>query len=155
MLSDSRWNRCRNGRSGKWLCKGYTLLLTWPATTMSCPKDVLPLLLNESTQAERLRFDFTVEQRGGKLLLKAVPKQKRDAALYGEIDVTLDPDSYLLSAHRVVGPSGNTTVYLFTDVKINQPPADRNTLMKAALPGYRLLRADEMVLGRNKLEQTS
>jgi outer membrane lipoprotein-sorting protein len=140
MPTDTFWQRLR---------KQCTLAV---AATF-CPEELLPAFLNLSTQAECQRFDFTVEQRDGKLLLKAVPKKQQDRGFYREINVMLDADSYLLLAYRTIDPSGDRTVYLFSDTKINKRPSDRDTLLTAVLPGYRLLRADETVFGVNGSEQ--
>ena len=57
---------------------------------------------------------------------------------------------------KMVYVSGDKIVRVFDDVKINNRPADRDILVKPVPPGYRVLQAEDVLLGKNygQREQT-
>jgi hypothetical protein len=128
--------------------KGYSLLAGWPAE-FATSDDFLPLLLNKNTQAQRQRFDIRIEQRDGRVILAAVPKQK--SPIFREVQVMLEKGSYRLVAHQVVTTSGNkgdTTVHVVEGLKVNSRPPDRDELLTAVPAGYKVIRAEELIFGR-------
>jgi hypothetical protein len=123
------------------LWKGYCSMFTLPAR-LSQQDDLLPLFLNINIQREKQRFDFTIQERDGKIIVKAIPKLKKET--FREIDVMLDADSYLLLAHRLIAVSGDITVRVFDNMMINKAPPDREVMITPIPPGYDVFKAEDM-----------
>jgi len=127
---------------GTWLerfSKGYALFFAWPAQ-FARPDDLLPLFLNTNTQTQRQRYDIRAEERDGRIVILAVPKQRN--RIFREVQVMLEKDSYRLVAHQLISTSGDRTVHVFDDLKLNKSPSDRDMLIRPVPVGYRVIQAD-------------
>lgn len=105
----------------------------WPVRVN--PHGLLPLLLDDDLDAIRDRYNLDLVSYQPPILL-AMSKRGFEHLQCNQIKVLLDSSSHLPFAIRMDNGFGQITVVRLNDVRINQRPTDRDTLLNPCLEGF-------------------
>lgn len=108
------------------------------------PQALLPLVvdLNEADLRRDFKFELT-RSDSAEVRLSATPLTKEWKARYRAVDIILDREGFHVKAIRYVDPAGiSASVIIFSAVKINQVPANEETLLHPDLEKLRYTNLD-------------